>query len=58
MTINKSFGLLAQIHGIQQYTKVMLGCLAASAVLLFLVVKQLRASPAEPVPALAIADGH
>ena len=34
MTINKSFGLLAQIHGIQQYTKVMLGCLAASAVLL------------------------
>jgi len=42
MTINKSFGLLAQIHGIHQYTKVMLGCLAASAVLLFLVVKQLR----------------
>ena len=42
MTINKSFGLLAQVHGIQQYTKVMLGCLAASAVLLMLVVKHLR----------------
>ena len=46
MTINKSFGVLAQIHGIEQYTKVMLGCLAASAVLLFLVVKQLNACPA------------
>jgi MFS transporter, FHS family, glucose/mannose:H+ symporter len=42
MTINKSFGLLAQIHGIQQYTKVMLGCLAGSAILLFLVLKQIR----------------
>ncbi len=42
MTINKSFGALAQIHGVQQYTKVMLGCLAGSAVLLFLVVKQIR----------------
>jgi hypothetical protein len=41
MTINKSFGFLAQIHGIQQYTKVMLGCLAASTVLLLLVVRQL-----------------
>ena len=55
MTINKSFGVLAQIHGIQQYTKVMLGCLAASAVLLFLVVRQLRAVPgnlaaAAPLP--------
>jgi FHS family glucose/mannose:H+ symporter-like MFS transporter len=62
MTINKSFGLLAQIHGIQQYTKVMLGCLAASALLLFLVVRQLRTttmgrslmqptSPVETIPA-------
>jgi MFS transporter, FHS family, glucose/mannose:H+ symporter len=41
MTINKSFGILAQIHGVQQYTKVMLGCLALSAILLFLVIKQL-----------------
>jgi MFS family permease len=49
MTINKSFGLLAQTHGIQLYTKVMLGCLAASALLLFLVVKQLRPSPPGPV---------
>lgn len=46
MTINKSFGLLAQIHGVQQYTKVMLFCLALSAVLLFLVVKQLHAARA------------
>ena len=57
MTINKSFGFLAQIQGIQQYTKVMLGCLAASAVLLLLLVKQLQASPgkpaaAEPVPSI------
>jgi MFS transporter, FHS family, glucose/mannose:H+ symporter len=51
MTINKSFGFLAQIHGIEQYTKVMLGCLAASAVLLFFVVKQLRASPGKPAAA-------
>lgn len=42
MTINKSFGALAQIHGVQQYTKVMLGCLALSAILLWLVVKQLH----------------
>jgi MFS transporter, FHS family, glucose/mannose:H+ symporter len=47
MAINKSFGLLAQVHGIAQYTKVMLGCLAASAVLLFLVVKQLRSASLE-----------
>lgn len=40
MTINKSFGALAQIHGIRQYTWVMLGCLALSAILLWLVVRQ------------------
>jgi FHS family glucose/mannose:H+ symporter-like MFS transporter len=53
MTINKSFGLLAQIHGIEQYTKVMLGCLAASAVLLLLVVKELRKTmmTRSPMPA-------
>jgi len=49
MTINKSFGVLAQAHGIEQYTKVMLGCLAASAILLFLVVRQLQASPGKSV---------
>lgn len=54
MTINKSFGFLAQIHGIEQYTKVMLGCLAASAVLLFLVVRQLQASPGKPAAAEAL----
>jgi len=42
MTINKSFGALAQIHGVRQYTWVMLGCLALSAVLLWLVMKQLN----------------
>jgi len=41
MTINKSFGALAQIHGVRQYTWVILGCLACSAILLWLVVKQL-----------------
>lgn len=51
MTINKSFGMLAQIHGIQQYTTVMLGCLAASAVLLFLVVKQLKRNNSQSKPA-------
>jgi MFS family permease len=40
MTINKTFGFVAQIHGVQQYTKVMLGCLACSAILLALVVRK------------------
>jgi MFS family permease len=48
MTINKGFGMLAHIHGIQQYTKVMLGCLALSAILLFLVVKQRKNNPQIP----------
>ncbi len=42
MMINKSFGALAQMHGIQQYTKVLLGCLACSALLLLLVLQQIR----------------
>jgi len=53
MTINKSFGFLAQIHGIEQYTRVILGCLAASTVLLYLVTRQLRPSPQITVPATA-----
>jgi MFS family permease len=48
MTINKSFGMLAQIHGIQQYSKVMLGCLFCSAILLFLVIKQLDKTNSTP----------
>ncbi len=48
MTINKSFGALAQIHGIQQYTWVLLGCLALSAILLGLVVKQLQQHQTKP----------
>lgn len=50
MTINKSFGALAQIHGVEQYTVVMLGCLALSAILLWLVVKQLRQHPIQSTP--------
>ncbi len=40
MTINKSFGYVAQAHGVGQYTKTMLVCLGCSAVLLFLVTRQ------------------
>jgi MFS transporter, FHS family, glucose/mannose:H+ symporter len=50
MAINKGFGYVAHIHGIQQYAKVMLGCLACSAVLLFLVVRQLGGKPQNPTP--------
>jgi len=45
MTINKSFGFVAQMHGVRQYTRVMLLCLGTSAMLLFLVVRQLRQKP-------------
>jgi MFS family permease len=41
MTINKTFGYIAQIHGIQQYAKVMLVLLACSSIFLMLVVRQL-----------------
>jgi len=34
MILNKSLGYIAQSHGIEQYAKVMLGCLACSAILL------------------------
>jgi MFS transporter, FHS family, glucose/mannose:H+ symporter len=40
MTINKLMGRIAQEHGIAQYTKVMLACLAASALLIFFVLKK------------------
>jgi len=43
MTINKTFGALAQVHGVGQYARVMLACLALSAVLLGLVVRRLHA---------------
>jgi MFS transporter, FHS family, glucose/mannose:H+ symporter len=42
MSINKTFGAVAQAHGVGQYAKVMLACLAASAILLGLVVRRLR----------------
>ena len=41
MAINKTFGLVAQHHGVAQYPKMMLGLLACSAVLLFIVVKRI-----------------
>jgi len=41
MAINKTFGYVAQIHGVQQYAKLMLVCLAFSAALLYLVIRQL-----------------
>ncbi len=40
MTINKTFGYVAHLHGIEQYAKVMLGLLAASGMLLALVIRQ------------------
>jgi len=41
MSINKTFGALAQLHGVGQYASVMLVCLAVSAILLGLVVRRL-----------------
>ena len=41
MSINKTFGALAQVHGVGQYAMVMLVCLAISAILLGLVVRRL-----------------
>jgi FHS family glucose/mannose:H+ symporter-like MFS transporter len=41
MAINKTFGLIAQHHGVAQYPKMLLGLLACSAVLLFFVVKRI-----------------
>lgn len=48
MTINKTFGALAQVHGVQQYASVMLACLAVSALLLGLVVRRLPGRHAHP----------
>ena len=48
MTINKTFGALAQVHGVQQYAGVMLACLAVSALLLGLVVRRLPGRHAHP----------
>jgi MFS family permease len=42
MAINKTFGYVAHIHGIEHYATTMLACLAASAVLLALVIWQVR----------------
>jgi len=44
MAINKTFGYVAQIHGIEQYAQMMLVLLACSAGLLVLVVRQQRAN--------------
>jgi MFS family permease len=45
ITINKSFGYIAQSRGIQHYATVMLGCLACSCVLLILLVRLLNRDP-------------
>jgi len=45
MTINKTFGMVAQVHGVHQYTTLMLACLGCSAILLALVVRQLHKQP-------------
>ena len=42
MAINKTFGYVAHIHGIEHYATTMLACLASSAVLLLLVIWQVR----------------
>jgi FHS family glucose/mannose:H+ symporter-like MFS transporter len=44
MVINKSFGYVAQSHGIEQYAKVMLGCLACSVLLLGGLISRLNRS--------------
>jgi len=53
MTINKAFGALAQTHGVGQYARVMVACLALSAILLGLLVRRLPArlrSPKDGTP--------
>jgi MFS family permease len=42
MAINKTFGYVAQRHGIEHYATTMLACLACSAALLALVITQVR----------------
>jgi hypothetical protein len=51
MTINKTFGALAQARGVGLYAAVMLACLILSAILLGLVVRRL------PGPHAALKDG-
>ena len=45
MAINKTFGYIAEIHGIEQYAKMMLGLLACSAVLLYTVCSLFASRP-------------
>jgi FHS family glucose/mannose:H+ symporter-like MFS transporter len=47
MAINKTFGYVAEIHGIEQYAKVMLILLAASAVLVYMVCSLFVSRPAQ-----------
>jgi MFS family permease len=44
MAINKAFGYVAQIHGVEQYAAVMLVLLAASTAVLYIVVRQLTST--------------
>lgn len=52
MAINKTFGFIAQRHGVQQYPKVLLALAAASAVLLYVVCSMFlkRPRPIEDSP--------
>ncbi len=42
MTINKTFGTVAQLHGVRQYTWVMLVCLALMSILLFFMIRRFQ----------------
>jgi MFS family permease len=56
MAINKSLGFIASKYGIAQYTKVMLACLAASAVLLWLVFRKFAKTKSK-TKSLAVPEG-
>lgn len=47
MAINKAFGAVAQAYGVGHYAKMLLACLAASAVLLICIFRQLDQNPRE-----------
>lgn len=57
MSINKLFGAIAQVQGVAQYTRVMLACLACSAVLLYLVTKHLAGARRSPTAETDVTAG-
>ncbi len=50
MAINKTFGYIANLYGVQRYAPVMLFCLSCSAVLLLGIFRQLDHSPSHVRP--------